>query len=101
MDDLTMYSALVGAGLPLLIAVINQPRWPGPARAIVTVLICVGVGAGTAWFSGALTGQRWLRAALIVGFAAVGTYQTLWRPSGIAPGIERATALRGDYRLAR
>lgn len=91
LPDLVMWSGLVGFGMPPLVAIINQATWASWVRAIVTLLLCVAAGAGTAYFDGNLTGQRWTTAALIVATAAIASYRMFWRPSGIAPGIEAAT----------
>lgn len=92
LPDLAMWSALVGVLLPPLVAIVNQPRWPGWARAVITAAACIAAGGITAYLDGSLTGVRWLSAALIVAVAAVGSYQKFWRPSHIAPRIEAATS---------
>lgn len=91
-SDLAMWSIIVGFGLPPIVAVLNQPRWLGWVRAVLTVLSCVIAGGITAYLSGALTDKRWTTAALIVGVAAIGSYRTFWRPSGITDAIERGTS---------
>jgi len=91
--SLVELSALIGAFLPTLVAIVNQPRWPSWARAAATVLLCIAVGAVTAAASGELTGKRWFESAGIVFAAALATYHAWWRPSGITTAIERATAV--------
>jgi hypothetical protein len=88
--DLVMFAALVGTFMPPLVAVIQQPRWSPITRAIVVIVSCVLVGAGTAALEGQLTGQRWTTAALIVGTAAVTAYRMFWKPA--ATRIEYATS---------
>jgi hypothetical protein len=99
MTDLEMWSLLVGAGLPPLVAIINQPRWAPAAKFLMTVVVAVGAGAMTAWLQGDLTGRRWVSSALVIGVTALVTYQTGWKPSTIVPRIEHATS-RSNYRLA-
>lgn len=96
--DLVMWSGLVGFGLPPIVAIINQPSWPGWARAFVTVVLCVLAGGGTAWFEGSLTDARWTTAVLIVLTAAVASYRMFWRPSQITDKIEKATSGSGEPR---
>ena len=62
----------------------------------MTVLVSVGLGAATAAAEGRLTGVRWTTAALIVGGAAVATYQLLWKKPAVA--FEAATAVGGRHR---
>lgn len=97
MTDLEMWSLLVGAFTPPLVAVINQPRWSGAVKFTVTAAVCTAVAALTAYLQGDLTGRRWLSSALVVAVTALITYQTGWRPSGVAPGIERATSSQGSH----
>lgn len=91
-NDLLMWTLVVGGLLPLVIAFVNQSGWSGPAKAIVTIVVCTIVGAGTAWFNGAFTGRGVISSVLIVLTMALFTHSTIWRPSGITPGIERATS---------
>jgi len=88
--DLVMFAALVGTFMPPLVAIIQQPRWSPITRAIVVIVSCVLVGAGTAALEGQLTGQRWTTAALIVGTAAVTAYRMFWQRA--ATRIEYATS---------
>ncbi|MCZ7478923.1 hypothetical protein [Micromonospora sp. WMMC273] len=92
LPDLAMWSLIVGFGMPPIVAVVNQPRWPGWVRALITILVCVAAGAITAYLDGSLTDRRWTTAALIVGVAAIGSYRAFWRPSGIAPAIEQTSS---------
>mgnify|MGYP001606331917 CR=1 FL=1 len=88
---LEMLSALVGAFLPALVAVVNQAHWPSWAKGVVVVASSIVAGLVTAWLSGQLTGLRWTESALIIAGAAVVAYRHFWQPTGIGPAIERAT----------
>ena len=92
MSDLVMWSLILGFVSPLIIAVIQQPKFHEGARAIITFLYCVVVGVGTAFFEGRLTGQRAITSVLIVLVSAITTYRGLWRPTGAAPAVEAATS---------
>lgn len=92
LPDLAMWSLIVGFGMPPVVALVNQRRWPGWLRATVTIVLCVVAGAITAYLQGAFTDRRWTTAALIIGIAAISSYRTFWRPSGIAPAIETKTS---------
>ena len=90
---LVQWSALVGALLPTVVALINQPRWPSWARAIMTALTCAAAGAVTAAAAGEFTGRTWLESAGVVFAAALATYHAWWKPSGVTGAIEKATAI--------
>jgi hypothetical protein len=92
MTDLQMWSLIVGFASPLIISVVEQPRWTASVRALITALVCIIFGALTAYFEGALTAERWVEAALVVGVAAITFYKGLWKPTGVAPAIEAATS---------
>lgn len=94
--NLALWSSIAGVIAPFLVAFVNQPTWPPLVRALMTVLVSVGLGAATAAAEGRLTGQRWTTAALIVGAAAVASYQHLWKRPALA--LEGATALGGRHR---
>ena len=92
MSDLAMWSLLVGALAPPVIAIIQQPTFSVRARAMITLVICLVLGAGTAWFGGELTGRSITSAVLLVLVAALSTYTAMWKPLGVAPAIEGATS---------
>lgn len=95
MDNLTMWSLVVGTLLPMLVAVIQQPRWPDWFRAIVTVVVCLLVGAVTAYLEGGLNLQDWVSSALVILVAALATFRGFWKPTGVADSIESATSPGG------
>lgn len=91
--NLVELSALVGALLPTVVAVVNQPRWPAWGRALATALVCVVAGFVAALSAGDLTGKTWLESAGVVFAAALVAYHAYWKPSGITTAIEQKTAL--------
>lgn len=94
MNNLAMWSVIVGFAMPALIALINQTRWTKPLKGLVAFILCVLAAFVTVWLRGELTGATWTTSTLIVFGAAITTYHTWWRPSGIAPSIEAATSTR-------
>lgn len=95
MSNLAMWSLIVGFLLPPAIAVVQQPRWSEPVRAIVMFVVCLIAAAGTAYFQGDLTGRRWIQAALLIVVATIATFKGLWKPTRVAPEIEAATSRSG------
>lgn len=92
MTDLEMWTLLVGALLPALIAVIQQPQWSCRLRAVVTVVACLVAGGGTAGLDGQLTGRSVVTSVLTVLVTALATYHGFWKPSGIAAAVEGLTS---------
>lgn len=94
MTELDMWAALVGFAMPGVVAVVAQSKWQPWQRGLTALGSCVAAAALTAYLNGALNGLTPLRTALVVAFTAMGTYKTWWKPSGIAPAIERVTNRR-------
>lgn len=90
MDHLTMWSALVGALLPALVALVNREHWPAWAKGLTAVASSAVAGGVTAWLSGDLTGATWLQSTLIVAGATLASYRLWWHPTGVAATIEQA-----------
>jgi hypothetical protein len=96
MDDLTdlaMWSLIAGFFLPPVLAIIMQSGWDQRIKAAVAFLACLAVGVGVSYFEGDLDGRSWVSSSLVVLVAAISTYQSFWKPTGIAPKIEAATNL--------
>lgn len=93
MSNLQMWSIILGAITPPVVAFVQQPKWKGT---LVRPLIMVGFaaldGIIVAWLQGSLTWNRFTDSALMAGVAIVAAYEGIWKPSGIAPQIEHATS---------
>lgn len=92
MTDLEMWSLIIGVVAPLVYAIVQQPKWRPWLRALVTILLTLLVAAGTAYFNHDFDGRSWLSSVLLVFVAAITSYHGLWKPTGIAPAIERTTS---------
>lgn len=94
--NLALWSSIAGVVAPFLVALVNQPQWSSLVRALMTVLVSVGLGAATAAAEGKFTGARWTTAALIIGGAAVATYKTLWaKPAAALELASSGVTVRG------
>jgi hypothetical protein len=100
MSDLMMWSLLVGAASPLAISVVQRPSWTSQIRVAIMAVFCLIVGAGTAYFTGQLTGRSVVSAVLVVLVTALATYHGIWQPTGIAPKLEVATTPGNRARVA-
>lgn len=103
MNDLQMWE-LVGGFLSatFVLPVIQQPRWSAALRALVTFAYSIVVGLMTAYLVGAFAGVHDLRtgvsAILLMLVTSVASYKGFAQPTGIAPGIERATSPSPGHR---
>ncbi len=92
--DAELWAAALAAVLPPIIAIVNQPRWAGPVKALFMLLVATAVGLGTAYFNDSFHGRTIVSCVLVAVIVIATTYHTLWKPSGIAPGIEQATSTK-------
>lgn len=94
MDSSTAWALVVGALTPVLVAAVNQPRWTRQTRQVVAVVVAVLVGLVTVIVQGAADFSAEgavITIAAVVG-AAQAAYAVLWRPTGVAPAVMRATS---------
>jgi len=93
MTALQAWSAIIGFLAPIVIAWIQQPKWPDWLRAVVTFLFCLLVGAGNVWLNGDLSsGTDWVSAVGIIFVSAITAFKGFWKPTGIADKMEATTS---------
>lgn len=93
--ELAAWSAIVGTLLPLAIALISQYGWSARTRSLLTVVLSVVASAGTVYFTnpgGLETAPLVITVATVMTLAG-STYRTFWKPTGIAPTVERTTSI--------
>lgn len=86
--DFEMWKVVAAVFLPLLIAVIQKQKWSGLVKAVLALVCCILIATGDAWVTGQLGPNTW-RDILVVFFIVVTTYKGFWKPTGIAPSIEK------------
>lgn len=92
MSNLVMWNLVVGFALPLLIAVLQQPRFSRQTRAFITVVVSVLGGLGTAYFNNDFQAADITGSILIVAVTAITFYKGFFQPTGVAGAIENATS---------
>ncbi|MGW4825390.1 hypothetical protein ACWEP4_42595 [Streptomyces sp. NPDC004227] len=95
-----LWAAALGYVLPPVIAIVAQPRWTGAVKGLLMLVVAVVVGLGTAYFNEQFHGKSVVTCVLTAAIAIGIAYHTVWRPSGIAPGIEQATSTGGGRHAA-
>jgi hypothetical protein len=90
--DTVSWGALAGVFTPLLTSIVQRPTWSKPKRTIIGVIVSVVIGLFTCLADGTLDNAATLLATVtVVVVASAAAYKGLWQPSGVAPGLERAT----------
>jgi peptidoglycan/LPS O-acetylase OafA/YrhL len=93
MTALQMWSLIIGALAPIVIAWVQQPKWAEWLRAVVTVVFCLIVGSVNVWLNGDFAkASDWVAAVGLIFMAAITAYKGFWKPTGIAPKMEAATS---------
>lgn len=93
MSNLQQWSLIVAFFVPPVVALVNQQKWDSRLKAVVFFAVSLVAAAGTAYFQGDLTGKRFLDAALVIVAAGAAYYHGLWKPTQVAPTIEKATSV--------
>lgn len=91
MTDLEMWALIVGFALPPALSVVIQSGWSQRLQAVIAFAACAVAGAGTAYFQGDLTSERFVEAGLVILVTTIATYKGFWKPTGVSPGIETKT----------
>jgi hypothetical protein len=86
-----LLNVAVGFSLPLLLAVINQPRWPSWFKALVMAASCLLIALARMAMDG-LSAAFTLRSALLLIIYTGTAYNTFWKPLGIK-GLEFKTVM--------
>lgn len=84
-------SALVGLGLPLLVAVVQRAHWPNWARVAVGAAACVVASVVTAASQHKLNFNDWAASLLTIFLMTKTTYLAVWKPTGVASWIQAVT----------
>ncbi len=96
MSNLVMWTMIVGFVMPPIISVIQQPSFSQPVRAILTAILSVIGGGLTAYFNDQFNTEDVVGSILVTGVAAITFYRGFWKPTGVSPAIENATARKGN-----
>jgi hypothetical protein len=93
LGDTQSWGLILGVLTPLVVSIIQQPRWSDPVRAIIHVVAAVVVGVVTVLANGQITDQSTILTTIaVVLVASSAAYGYVWKPLGVAPKIERATS---------
>ena len=97
MSDVDMWTLIVGFFTPVIISVIQQPKWSDALRSGVAFLCCIIISVVTLFLNNGVsfsnvTIREWVTAVLVILVTSISTYKGWWKPTGISPAIEKATS---------
>jgi hypothetical protein len=92
--ELLETSALIGSVLPVAIAVLKQDRFGQRANTAVAVGTTLASAIMVVWFRHRLAPDTIGVNFVVMYTTTVAFYHGLWRPTGIAPMIQRRTSRR-------
>jgi biotin transporter BioY len=92
--DTAAWGLIAGVLAPLLISVVQQPRWSGRTRVAVHVAASVAIGLLTCLANGTLDSdaQTVLSVVALVLVSSSATYGRIFKPSGVSAAIENKTS---------
>ena|ERR1051326_5258573 len=79
-NDLSLWAALVGMGLPFLVGLLQHWKWPSWVNAVVFAIACFVAAAVTEWVR---NGTDWnatgyFHTFLVIAVAAIALYHLYW-----------------------
>lgn len=85
-SDLGSWAALVGLGLPAVVALLQRTHWSSTVNAIIFGVACVAASVVYGWirFGSNFTWAHWQGSLLAIVVWGMATYHLYWKPSGIA-----------------
>lgn len=89
---------ILGFLAPLLVAVVNQPRWSARVRRVMAIVVSLALAVVALFITGALNQPiEDPRAGMVVILAVIGVaqvaYALLWKPTGAVQAVEEATTV--------
>lgn len=93
LNDRELITALTAVILPLIVSFVQQPTWSSRTRAAVgfagvlvwTLLGAIYLGDGVPQ---SVDWHAWVRLLLVNALISWGSFQSLWKPSGISQHLE-------------
>jgi hypothetical protein len=91
--DTASWALIAGVLTPILVSLVQQPRWSEGLRAIVALAVAVVVGVLTVLANGGFADASGSLGVIALVLVASNTaYKTFWKPTGVSPAIEAKTS---------
>ena len=96
------WAVLLGIITPLLISVLNQPRYSDATRRVLAIAVAVAVGVVNLLVQGLLdistiTWANALSSLVLVIGASQAAFALLWKPTGASTKVENATQYESKH----
>jgi hypothetical protein len=101
LEDPQSLGVIVGIALPLVTGIVQRPTMPTPLRVAIAVVASFVAGTTTVLMAGAFDASSWLTTVAAVLVAAQASYESIWKPSGVAGRLEGATTPRKKSQAER
>lgn len=93
-DNLTLYMAVLGWLIPLVISFVKQAGWSKTVKGLIAAVVSVVSAIIAAAIAGHWNPEDVTRSILIVLTLSQVSYVTFWKSSGIDDRIEEATSVQ-------
>ncbi len=91
LDAAPSWSVLVGALLPLAVAIVNRKGWPKWAKALCSVICCILASVGTVWLAGRFNVHDLAGTLVVVAAATYSSFHWVWQQAGVTQTVEAKT----------
>lgn len=92
------WATVSGFFVPLVMAVINQPKWSKELKTLLHFVVCMAVAAIQLQLDGTLTPSAFFPNALAVLSTSIVIFHGVMKPSGLADVVEVSTSPRSALR---
>lgn len=97
LSNYTMWMMICGFFIPPVEAVIQQSHFSNALRATLNFIMCCAVAVGITYWQAHIDFHNWLKSALVILVTAIATYHGMWKPTNIAPTVEKKSTMRVSF----
>jgi hypothetical protein len=90
--QLQMWNVIAGFIGPIVLSVIIQTGWSRSVQAVLAFAYSAGLSVVTTALESKLDFDNWVTSLFVVFTATISAYHGFWKPTQVAPKIEKATS---------
>ena len=94
MNEPEAWAIIVGTMAPMVVALIKQQGWLKEVNAILSFLVCLGIGYGNCYFQGVYDSKSLVVCMALTMAAAFTAFKMFYQPTGLDTLITNSTSLQ-------
>ena len=83
------YQILIGAFMPLLVALVVRQAWTADMKRLIAFALCLVVGAIAAYLQGSVDPTDYVASGMVILLLTKATYDHFWAPLGATDFVEQ------------